>query len=59
MDTTGAFTTNALDLFHSMLQNDAETFSKSLTDQLESSKFGMSIGRTKAYVEESCDLFDA
>ena len=56
MDT--AFTTNDLDVFHSMLHNDAGDFSKSLTDQLELSKFGMSIGSIKAYVEESCDLFE-
>ena len=41
-----------------MLHNYAEAFSKSLTDRLESSKFGMSIGSIKAYVEGSCDLFN-
>ena len=51
MDTAGAFTTYDLDLFHSMLQNDAEAFSKSLTDKLELSKFVISIGSTNAYVE--------
>ena len=34
-----------------MLQNDAEAFYKLLTNRLESSKFGMSIGIMNTYVE--------
>ena len=51
MATAGAFITNDSDSFHSMLQNDAEAFYKSLTDRLESSNFRMSIGSMNAYVE--------